>query len=83
MKLRIIFSAINYRMVLIVIETLVIYFFYDMPHLIKLCRNAIFNYGFILPDGTKLDQTTFKAIENVVDAGGEIFGAFKISSFIL
>jgi len=29
MKLRIIFSAINYRMVLIVIETLVIYFFYD------------------------------------------------------
>ena len=29
MKLRILFSAINYRMVLIVIETLVIYFFYD------------------------------------------------------
>ena len=29
MKLNIIFSAINYRMVLIVIETLVVYFFYD------------------------------------------------------
>ena len=29
MKIRVLFSAINYRMVLIVIETLVVYFFYD------------------------------------------------------
>ena len=57
-----------------------IYFFYDMPHLIKLCRNAIFNYGFILPDGTKVDKTTFAEIEKVVDAGGEIFGAFKLKN---
>ena len=51
-----------------------------MPHLIKLCRNAIFNYGFILPDGTKVDKATFAEIEKVVEAGGEIFGAFKLKN---
>ena len=48
MKLRIIFSAINYRMVLIVIETLVIYFFYA-PGLIYNVYNATIEGNFVGP----------------------------------
>ena len=55
-----------------------IFFFYDVPHLIKLLRNALFNYGFILPDGTKVDKLMFMELKKVLDQGGDISAFFKL-----
>ena len=57
-----------------------IFFFYDVPHLIKLLRNAMFNYGFILPDGTKVDKQMFLEVKKVLDEGGDVNAFSKLKN---
>ncbi len=44
-----------------------IYWLFDVPHMIKLLRNAVLDKGFILEDGFEFGIKEFEALMNVLD----------------
>ena len=44
-----------------------IFWLYDVPHLLKLCRNNLQTYGVRLPDGTKITKEDINGIKDRVD----------------
>ena len=55
-----------------------IFFFYDIPHLLKLLRNHLLNEGFILPSGTPIGKFMFDIVKERVFQGGDITAAWKL-----
>ncbi len=44
-----------------------IYFLYDMPHMIKLMRNAVLDKGFIMEDGFEFGIKEFETLMTILD----------------
>ncbi len=44
-----------------------IYFLYDIPHMIKLMRNAVLDKGFIMEDGFEFGIKEFEELMNILD----------------
>ena len=44
-----------------------IFWFYDIPHLVKLCRNNVQTYGVELPDGAKIMKDDISGIKHKID----------------
>ena len=49
-----------------------IFWLYDVPHLLKLCRNNLQKYGVRLPDGTKISKEDIDGIKDRIDESTEI-----------
>merc|ERR1711894_697655 len=49
-----------------------IFFFYDVPHLLKLMRNHLLSEGFVLPSGTPIGKFMLDVVKERVYQGGEI-----------
>lgn len=58
-----------------------IYFFADVPHLLKLIRNWLIDYGFVLDDGTVISKKPLEAL--VENTSFEVSSCHKLSKLHL